>query len=174
VKDSENLKIEAVGEREIVITRVFDAPRHLVFRAMTEPELVKRWQLGPPGWTMPVCEIDFKVGGKFQYVWRSVDGMEMKMSGVYREIVPNERIVNTGTFEFGCTHQAGEQIGTAVLVEENGRTTLTSTIVYPSKEARDGTMASGMDKGVAASYDRLEELVASTHAAAASRATPIA
>jgi uncharacterized protein YndB with AHSA1/START domain len=174
VNNSENLKIEAVGEREIVITRVFDAPRHLVFRAMTEPELVKRWMLGPPGWSMPVCEIDFKVGGKFEYVWRSDDGMEMKMSGVYREIVPNERIVNTGTFEFGCTHQSGEQVGTAVLVEENGKTTLTSTVVYPSKEARDGTIASGMDKGVAASYDRLEELLPSSHPAAATRATPTA
>lgn len=174
MKNSGSLKIEPVGERKIVITRVFDAPRHLVFRAMTEPELVRQWQLGPPGWTMPVCEIDLRVGGKYQYLWRSVDGMEMKMSGLYREIVPNERIVNTGTFEFGCAPQAGEQVGTTVLVEENGKTTLTSTIVYPSKEARDGTIASGMAKGVAASYDRLEELIPSTYAAAPTRATPTA
>jgi uncharacterized protein YndB with AHSA1/START domain len=174
VENSGNLKIAAVGEREIVITRVFDAPRHLVFQAMTEPELLKRWMLGPPGWTMPICEIDFKVGGKFRYLWRSDDGTEMKMSGVFREIVPNERVVNTATFEFGCAPQAGEQVGTAVLVEENGKTTLTSTIVYPSKEARDGTIASGMSKGVAASYDRLAELLSSTEAAAGRWVTPTA
>jgi uncharacterized protein YndB with AHSA1/START domain len=174
VEDSGNLKITAVGDREIVITRVFDAPRNLVFRAMTEPELVKRWLLGPPGWSMPICEIDFKVGGKFRYLWRATDGMEMAMNGVYREIVLDERVVNTERFEFGCNSQAGEQTETAVLVEEHGRTTHTSTILYPAKEARDATIASGMAKGIEANYSRLFELLPSMHAVVGSRSTQTA
>ena len=87
------LKIAAHGDREIVMTRVFDAPRNLVFDAFTKPELVKRWLLGPPGWTMPVCEIDLKVGGAYRYFWRQSDGTEMGMRGVYREIIPPERVV---------------------------------------------------------------------------------
>src|SRR5687768_6077484 len=95
-----NLQITGQGEREIVITRSFDAPRGLVFDAFTKPELVKQWLLGPDGWSMPVCEIDLKVGGAYRYVWRrDADGSEMGMGGVYREIVPNERIVATEKFD---------------------------------------------------------------------------
>jgi uncharacterized protein YndB with AHSA1/START domain len=167
--DPGKLKIAAVGDCEILIKRVFDASRDMVFRAMTEPEFLRRWLLGPPGWSMVTCEVDLKVGGKFRYVWRNVDGTEMAMSGMYREIVPNERIVSTETFEFGCDAQAGEQVGTTVLVEEQGRTTLTCTLVYLSKAARDATIASGMAKGVAASYERLEQLVTETQPADSSR-----
>jgi uncharacterized protein YndB with AHSA1/START domain len=157
-----SLKVTTPTDREIVLTRVFDAPRRLVFDALTKPELLKRWLLGPPGWSMVVCDVDLKVGGSYRYVWRNADGAEMGMHGVYREIVRPERIVNTETFDFGCDAQSGEAVGTVVLTERGGRTTLTTTVLYPSKEARDATIASGMEHGVAASYDRLEELLVTT------------
>jgi uncharacterized protein YndB with AHSA1/START domain len=147
-------------DREIVLKRVFDAPRVLVYDALTKPELLQRWLLGPPGWSMVVCEVDLKVGGRYRYVWRNADGTEMGMHGVYRELVRPERIVNTETFDFGCEAQSGEAVGTAVLNEQDGRTTMTTTVLYPSKQARDATIASGMERGVAASYDRLEHLLA--------------
>jgi uncharacterized protein YndB with AHSA1/START domain len=162
------LKVTTPTDREIVLTRAFDAPRRLVFEAMTRSELVRRWLLGPPGWSMVVCEIDLKVGGKFRYVWRNADGTEMGMHGVFREIIPPERVVQTESFDFGCDAQSGEAVGTAVLTEQAGRTTLTTTILYPSKEARDATIASGMEHGVAASYSRLEELVVTEKVSATS------
>ena len=149
------LKVATPTDREIVLTRVFDAPRRLVFEALTTPEWVRRWLLGPPGWSMTVCDINLKVGGAFRYVWRNTDGSEMGMHGVYREIKAPERIVNTEIFDFGCDAQSGEAVGTAVLTEQDGRTTLTTTVLYPSKDARDAVIASGMERGVAASYDRL-------------------
>jgi uncharacterized protein YndB with AHSA1/START domain len=158
---SRNLKVTTPGDREIVLCREFGAPRRVVFEAMTTPELLKLWLLGPPGWTMILCEVDLKVGGRYRYVWRNDDGSEMGMHGVYREIVPPERMVSTEVFEFGCDAQSGESQVTAVLTEHDGRTTLTTAVLYPSKEARDQTIASGMERGVAASYDRLEKIVAS-------------
>ena len=153
-----NLKLTTRGDREIVITRAFDAPRKLVFDAFTKPELVKQWLLGPDGWSMPVCEIDLKVGGKYRYVWRrDKDGTEMGMGGVYREIVAPERIVATEKFD--QSWYPGEALGTFVLIEQAGKTTLTETILYESREARDGVLKSGMEKGVVASYDRLEKLL---------------
>jgi uncharacterized protein YndB with AHSA1/START domain len=153
-----NLKLTARGDLEIVITRAFDAPRKLVFDAFTKPELVKQWLLGPDGWSMPVCEIDLKVGGKYRYVWRrDKDGTEMGMGGVYREIVAPERIVATEKFD--QPWYPGEAVGTFVLVEQGGKTTLTETILYESREARDGVLKSGMEKGVVASYDRLAKLL---------------
>src|SRR5260370_3077528 len=95
-----NVKLRRRGDREIVMTRVFQAPRRLVFDAFTKPELVKQWLLGPPGWSMPVCEIDLKVGGTYRYVWRrDSDGSEMGMGGVYRWIGPQERIFSTEVFD---------------------------------------------------------------------------
>jgi uncharacterized protein YndB with AHSA1/START domain len=158
-----NLKVEARGEREIVMTRMFDAPRHLVYEAVTKPELVKRWLLGPDGWSMPVCDIDLRVGGKYRYVWkRDKDGTEMGMGGVYREIVPNERIVATEAFDQAW--YPGEAVGTLLLTEEGGRTKLTQVVLYESRDARDGVLKSPMEEGVAVSYDRLEKIV--TRAAA--------
>ena len=156
----ESLKVTTRGDREIVMTRVFNAPRRLVFEAMTQAALLQHWLLGPPGWLMVVCENDLKVGGVFRHVWRRSDGTEMAMRGIYREVVPPERIVRTERFDLGCDAQAGEQLATLVLTEQDGRTTLTLTVLYPSKEARDATLASGMEHGVAASYDRLAELLA--------------
>jgi uncharacterized protein YndB with AHSA1/START domain len=158
--DTATLKVTTPTDREILITRTFLAPRDLVFEAMTNPELLKRWLHGPPGWTMIECESDLKVGGTFRHVWHRTDGTTMAMRGVYREIVPPGRIVRTESFELGCDAQSGEQLATIVLTERGGTTTLTLTVLYPSKEARDATIASGMERGVAASYDRLAEMLA--------------
>ncbi len=161
------LELTARGEREIIITRGFDAPRKLVFDALTTPALVKRWLGVFNGWTMPVCEIDLKVGGAYRYLWRNVDGKEMGMRGVYREIVPSERIVSTETFD--DPWYPGEAVGTAVLVERGGKTTLTTTVVYASREARDGVLKSGMESGIAASYDALAEMLAGSTSAPVAR-----
>jgi uncharacterized protein YndB with AHSA1/START domain len=159
-----NLKLTTQGDREIVMTREFNAPPRLVFDAFTKPELVKQWLLGPPGWSMPVCQIDLKVGGTYRYVWRQdSDGSEMGMGGVFREIVPQERVVCTEVFD--KVWYPGEAVGTLVLSEHGGITTITQTVLYQSREARDGILKSGMEKGVAASYDRLAELLASPGAA---------
>ena len=154
------LQITTPTEREIVMTRVFDAPRRLVFDAHTKPELVRRWLLGPPGWSMPVCEIDLRVGGTYRYVWRNDHGTEMGMGGVFREIVPPERLVATEAFDESW--YPGEALDTTVLVEQDGRTTLTLTVLYESREARDAALKSDMERGVNASYDRLAALLAST------------
>ena len=156
---NETLKVTTPTDREIVITRVFDGPRSLIFDCMSKPELVRRWLLGPPGYTMPVCEIDFRVGGRYRYVWRGPDGSEMGMGGVYREIVSPERIVQTELFDQDWT--GGETVGTALLTEQGSRTTLTITELYFSKEARDGALRTGMAEGMAAGYDRLAEILAS-------------
>jgi len=161
MKSAAPLQLTAPGEREIVMTRVLDAPRKLVFDAFTKPELLKQWLLGPPGWSMPLCEIDLRVGGKYRYVWRQdSDGTEMGMGGVYREIVVPERLVTTERFDEAW--YPGEAVGTLVLVEQRGRTTVTQTMRYESREARDAVLKSGMEKGVAASYDRLADLLAAT------------
>jgi uncharacterized protein YndB with AHSA1/START domain len=164
MNDAGSLKVTTPSDREIVMTRVFDAPRALVWEAMSRPDLLKRWLFGPPGWAMVVCEDDPRVGGTFRWVWRGPDGQEMAMRGVYREVVPPERVVRTESFELGCESQMGEQLVTLVLTEQGGWTHLKLTLLYPSKEARDATIASGMERGVAASYDRLAELLAATPA----------
>ena len=154
-----SLKVEARGEREILMTRAFDAPRQLVFDAYTKPELLKRWLYGLEGWTLAVCEIDLRVGGRYRYVWQG-PGMEMGMGGEYREIVVPERIVATEKFDQAW--YPGEAVGTIVLTERAGTTTLTQTMQYESRSARDGVLKSPMESGVAMSYDRLENLLAST------------
>jgi uncharacterized protein YndB with AHSA1/START domain len=113
------------------------------------------------------CEEDLRIGGTFRWAWRGPDGEEMAMHGEYRDVQPpapdgkGGRIVRTETFDFGCTPQMGEQVGTLILTEQNGKTALTLTLLYPSKEARDGAVASGMEHGMAAGYDRLDQLLAS-------------
>jgi uncharacterized protein YndB with AHSA1/START domain len=159
MKNAGTLKLTTRGDREIVMTRVFDAPRTLVFEAFSKPDLVRQWLLGPPGWSMPVCEIDFRVGGRYRYVWRHTNGQEMGMRGVHREIVVPERIVATEKFDESW--YPGEAVGTIVLVEQAGKTTLTQTVLYESSEAREAVLKSPMEQGVAAGYDRLAELLAS-------------
>src|SRR2546421_3314915 len=154
MKSTGNLKLTTQGDREIVMTRALDAPRRLVFDAFTKPELVKQWLLGPPGWSMPICEIDLRVGGAYRYVWRrDSDGSEMGMGGVYREIAAPERLVATEKFE--QPWYPGEAVSTTVLVEQGGKTTITQTVLYQSQEGRDAVLQSGMDRWVAASYDRI-------------------
>jgi uncharacterized protein YndB with AHSA1/START domain len=154
-----SLQVTTPGDREIAMTRVFDAPRALVFDALTKPELLKRWVLGPPGWSLEVCEIDPRPGGAFRYLWRGADGAEMGMRGAFREVSPPERIVHTEIFDEDWT--GGETVVTTTLVEQDGRTTLTLTVVFQSPESRDAALKSGMTEGVTASYDRLAGVLAS-------------
>lgn len=157
--NSGTFKVTTPSDLEIAMTRVFSAPRRLVFDALTKPELVRQWLLGPPGWSMPVCEIDLRAGGAFRYVWRHADGREMGMGGVFREIAPQERIVHTELFDEAW--YAGEALVTSVLVEQSGKTTLTLTSRFETRETRNAVLKSGMESGVAVSYDRLEQLLAS-------------
>ena len=152
------LQVITRGDREIIMTRAFNAPAHLVFDALTKPELVQRWLLGPDGWTMPVCEIDLKVGGAYRYVWqRTSDGKQMGSRGVFREIVVPHRLVFTELFDEAWYH--GECLITSTLSEQAGKTTLTSTMQYASQETRDTVLKSGMESGVSVSYDRLAAIV---------------
>lgn len=151
-----SLKVTTPTEREIVMTRVFDAPRELVYDALTKPELVKRW-FGPRGWSLIVCEIDLRVGGAWRYLLRGPDGTEMGMSGIYRELARPEREVHTESFD----DYPGESLVTCVLVEQNGKTTLTGTVLYASQEVRDTVIRSGMEHGAAETYDKLAEHLAS-------------
>ena len=128
MKNTGSLKVTTPTDREIVLTRVFDAPRHLVWDAFTKPELLKRW-FGPRDWSLVVCEVDLKVGGGFRFVLRGPDGRDMGMRGTYREIVPGERSIHTESFD----DFPGESTVTTVLVENGGTTTLTATVLYPSR-----------------------------------------
>ncbi len=150
------LLVSTPTEREIVLTRVFDAPRQMVFDAMTKPDLLKRW-FGPRGWSLRVCEVDLRVGGAWRFVLSGPDGNEMSMHGVYREINSPARSVHTETID----PFAVESIVTTVLVESGGKTTLTGTILYPSQEIRDMVAKSGMEHGAAETYDKLAEMLAS-------------
>jgi uncharacterized protein YndB with AHSA1/START domain len=131
MQNTGTLNVEARGSREIIMTRVFDAPRHLVFEAFTRPELLKRWFFGPPGWSLVVCEVALRVGDAYRYVWRGPDGTEMGMRGVCREFVPPERLVATEKFDEAW--YPGEAVNTIVLVEKDGGTTLTQTVAYESR-----------------------------------------
>jgi uncharacterized protein YndB with AHSA1/START domain len=159
---SKSLTVTTPSDREIALTRVFDAPRDLVFDTLTKPELVKRWMLGSAGATMPVCEIDLRVGGAYRFVWRNPDGSEMGMNGIYREIARPERLVNTQRFEIAWL--PGESVLTTTLIESGGKTTFTCTTLYDSRETRDKLLKSGMESGASASYDSLAELLISMQA----------
>jgi len=147
------LAVTTPTDREIVMTRVLDAPRRLVFEAYTKPEHLPHWLLGPPGWSMPVCEVDLRAGGAWHFGWHHSDGGDMEMRGIYKEVKPPERIV--------CTESWGddwpETLNTVIFTEENGETTITCRILYPSKEARDAALKTGMKEGVALSFNRLAE-----------------
>jgi uncharacterized protein YndB with AHSA1/START domain len=146
------------SDHEVTMTRVFDAPRRLVFEAWTNPKHLPHWMLGPEGWTMPVCEVDLRPGGAWRFVWRKADGSEMEMHGVYREVKPPERMV--------CTESWGgewpETINTVILTEKDGKTTMSQTVLYPSKDARDAAMKTGMKDGASMSFDRLAEYLRAT------------
>jgi uncharacterized protein YndB with AHSA1/START domain len=154
----DTLKITTRGDRELVMTRAFDAPRHLVFEAYTRPEHLKRWLGVHSGWSLEVCDIDLRVGGAYRYLWRGPNGAEMGMRGIYREVVPPERLVATEVFDESW--YPGEAVDTLELVERDDRTTLTVTVRYESREARDAVLKSPMEQGVAAGYDKLAEVLA--------------
>lgn len=151
------LKVAAEGDRELVMTREFNAPKKMLFDAWTKPELLKRWLAGPEGWTMSVCEVDLQVGGSYRYEWTHQNGNQMGMGGVYREIVPHDRIVATEKFDESW--YPGGAIVTTTLTERGGVTTVETKVIYDSKEARDGVLRSPMETGVEASYERLEKLL---------------
>jgi uncharacterized protein YndB with AHSA1/START domain len=141
-------------DEQIFITREFDAPRHLVYRAWTEPELVGRWWSGNRG-EVTVAEVDLRVGGTWRYVMVTDDGFEAAFHGEYREIVPNERIVATEVYE-GMPEE--EALNTVTFAEADGRTTLTMLVQHASKGARDAHMASGMEAGMREAMDLLERV----------------
>lgn len=146
---------------DVVVVRSFDAPRTLVFDAWTQPKLVQRWLLGPPGWTMPVCEMDARPGGKFRWRWRSVEnGAEFGFSGEFHEVVKPSRIVHVERYDPGDVGgEMGEALVTSVLTEKNGVTTHSMTIHYASKAVRDAALKTGMTDGMEQSFAKLEELL---------------
>jgi uncharacterized protein YndB with AHSA1/START domain len=150
-------------DREVKVTRSFKAPRGLVYRAFTEPELVRRWLLGPPGWSMPVCEMDVRVGGKYRWSWRNdQDGSQFGFNGTFREVQPPAKLVHTETYDAGTVGEGfpgQEALVTVTFAEEDGVTTMTSVIDFGSKEARDGAMATGMTDGMEQSYQLLDRLL---------------
>ena len=150
-------------DEQILVTREFDAPRHLVYKAWTTPELVQRWWHAKRG-EVTVAEIDLRVGGTWRYVAVTADGLEVGFHGEYREIVPNERIVSTEVFEGlpeGVTEAEAATLNTATLTEEDGRTTLTILVQARSKESRDAIIDSGMEAGLQDAMDLLEEVAIS-------------
>ena len=151
------------SEREVQVTRSFRAPRALVYKAYTEPELVKRWLLGPPAWSMPVCEMDVRVGGRYRWRWRNdADGNEFGFAGTFREVQPASRLVHTEGYDpgtFGGEYPGNEAIVTVTFSEEGGVTTVTTLIDFGSKEARDAAMSTGMTDGMEQSYQLLDQLL---------------
>lgn len=157
---AKSVTVTTPSDNELVVTRVIAAPRDRVFASFTKPEWLTRWLTGTEGWSLVVCDIDLRAGGKYRYVWRGPDGAEMGMGGEYREIVPPERIVATELFDEDWT--GGETLVTTTFTEQDGNTKVETTVRYSSKEARDGALASDMSNGMAESYDKLEEVLAAT------------
>ena len=143
------------SDREIAFTRVFAAPRTLVWEAMTSSEHLPQWMLGPERWTMPVCELDLRPGGAWHFVWFHDDGRRMEMTGEYRQVEPPERLVSTENWGGDWP----EMLDTLTLSEEGGKTRMTQTMLYPSKEARDAALETGMKEGASLSFDRLEKIL---------------
>jgi uncharacterized protein YndB with AHSA1/START domain len=142
----------------VLITREFNAPRQMVFDAHSKPDLIRKWLTGPPGWTMPVCNVDFRVGGTYRYVWENETGTRMGMGGTYREIAAPSRVVSTELFDEDWT--GGETINTLVFTEEGGKTKMSLTVLYSSLAARDAALKTGMTGGMEMSYANLDILLA--------------
>lgn len=157
-------QVSLPSDREVEVTRTFRAPRKLVYEAYTKPELVQRWLVGPPGWTMPVCEMDVRVGGRYRWRWRSdEDGKEFGFEGEFLEVQPGMLVRHTEAFDPGdLDADMGEKpaMVTVRFDERSGVTTLTTLIEYASTEDRDAAMSTGMTDGMEASYQLLDELVA--------------
>jgi uncharacterized protein YndB with AHSA1/START domain len=155
--DTSELQISMPTDREVVLTRIFDAPPRLVFDALTRPALIARWQQAP-GRTLEVADVDLRVGGAYRFVWRGPGRKDVGLRGVYREVAPPERLVTVETWE---DWDAGETLATTVLSEENGKTRYTSTIQFPSKEVRDTVLKHGFARNVHEQYATLAEVLAS-------------
>ena len=157
--NSSTFSVSTPSDCEIRMTRLFDAPRPLVFEAMTKPEHIRHWwgNLGD-GYSVPTCEVDLRVGGKWRFVNRTPKGESAVFYGEYREINPPARVVFTEIFE---PYPDVVSVVTSELIEENGKTRLIATVAYPSREVRDMVRATGMERGAATSYDRLEEVARS-------------
>ena len=162
VTSSGTAEVTLPTDEQILITREFDAPRHLVFKAFTTPELVKRWWSGKRG-EMTSAEIDLRVGGKWRYVMTATGGFEVAFHGEYREIVENERIVSTEVFEGAPVEDpdAAATVNTLTLTESDGRTTMEMLVQAPSKEVRDAIIESGMESGMQEAMDLLEQVAVS-------------
>lgn len=154
MKNTGTLSVTLAGECEIALNRVFRAPRKLVYEAFSEPEILRRW-FGPRGWSLAVCEIDRRPGGGFRFVLQTPDGRRLGMRGVFRELDPPARSVHVESFD----DFPGESEVSVSFTERNGETTLVASIRYPSREARDAALRSGMEHGAAESYDRLAALL---------------
>lgn len=153
------VEVSTPSDREVVVRRVFNAPKALVFDAFVKPELIKRWLLGPDGWSLPVCTIDFRVGGKFRYEWREdATGTEMGLSGEYLEIERPDKTVHTEVFDDFSPE--GPAVITTLFIEKGGKTTVEMTMLFPSSTARDAALEVGMTDGMAISYDRLDGVLA--------------
>ncbi|MES2694091.1 MAG: SRPBCC family protein [Verrucomicrobiota bacterium] len=154
---SKSVAITYPSGNAITVSREFDAPADLVFACHTKPQLVQRWMLGPPGWSMPVCEIALKVGDTYRYIWRNnADGSEFGFTGRFREVEVPTRVVHTESM----IGQPGEALVTTIFTEHAGRTTLSVTMSFESPAMRDQVIATGMTDGMAMSYDKLDELLA--------------
>lgn len=159
----EKAQVDLPSDHEVRVTRSFEAPRELVYKAYTTPSLVRRWLLGPPGWTMPVCEMDVRVGGRYRWRWRSEeDGKEFGFHGTFEEVEPLRKLVHTEYYDAGDVGGdmgSGAQV-TVELVEDAGITTMTTLMDFGTKEARDAAMSTGMTDGMEMSYRRFDELLA--------------
>lgn len=160
----EKAQVSLPSDREVKVTRSFKAPRALVYKAYTDPALVQKWLLGPPGWTMPVCEMDVRVGGNYRWRWRNnKDGKEFGFAGTFREVQPPAKLVHSEAYDPGNVSYAypGEPaLVTLTFDEADGVTTLTSLIDFGSKEARDAAVKTGMTDGMEQSYQLLDRLLA--------------
>jgi uncharacterized protein YndB with AHSA1/START domain len=154
-------EFRANNHREIIIMRTFKASRHLIFSGLSQPTLISQWLGGPPGWSMSICEVDFKVDGHYRHVWKNAEGQVAAVNGVYHDIAQSERIVRSELFD--PPWYPGGSIVTTLLSEKNTHTLLTTTIVYESNEAREVVLKSDMEAGMMMSYDRLATLCNPDH-----------
>lgn len=163
-------KASLPSDTEVLVKRSFDAPAKLVWRAYVEPDLLRRWCTGPPDWSMPICEMDMRVGGRYRWRWRNdADGTEFGFTGEVLEIVPHERIVHTQAFDpgnMGVSMGGEPSIITVTFDESNGITNVATTIKFASKADRDQALSTGMTDGMEVSYTRLDEVLAEIEALA--------
>jgi uncharacterized protein YndB with AHSA1/START domain len=157
------LQLSTPTDTTIVLSRTFNAPRRLVWEAMFTPDRMRRWMMPPPGWIMTVCECDVRVGGALRLAWKSADANPaMTLQGVFTEVVPHERVVHTERMALGSGETIGSLVETHEFAETGAVTTMRITQSYESKEARDGSLASGMHEGMEAGYQQLDSLLAQT------------